>query len=306
MQLVEQNEAEELRNLSRYCFLEGGKMIRPTVVLLMAGCCSSFSRHEIPISVSQNKVAVVSEMIHTASLVHDDVIDESNERRNRPTVSSMAGNKSAILVGDYILAKATQLLTTIGDADVIALLAQVIEDLVKGEFMQLGSRASEDERFMHYMMKTFKKTASLFAHSCKAVAKLAGCDEYSANMAYEFGKNLGIAFQLIDDTLDFVVRSSEVGKPTFVDLKLGIATAPILFASRQHSQLNDLILRRFSKNGDVDLAYNLILESDGLLRSRQLAEQYCKNAVDNLAQFPNSEFKTALVAITSAQCSRSR
>ncbi len=113
----------------------------------------------------------------------------------------------------------------------------MIEDLVKGEFMQLGTRDSAEERFVHYMSKTFKKTASLFAHSCQAVARLTSprCSPVVERIAFEYGRNLGLAFQLMDDLLDFIAESSNIGKPVMADLKLGLATAPVLFAARQVS-----------------------------------------------------------------------
>uniref|UniRef100_A0A914WFJ1 Decaprenyl diphosphate synthase subunit 1 n=1 Tax=Plectus sambesii TaxID=2011161 RepID=A0A914WFJ1_9BILA len=278
----------ELQEMAKYYFSQGGKLYRPTVALLMAASCSHDRMLEA-VSENQYKIAVVSEMIHTASLVHDDVIDESDTRRNRPTVNALWGNKMAVLVGDYILAKATQLLCSIGNAQVVSIMAQIIEDLVKGEFMQMGVRDSSSEaRFLHYMQKTYKKTASLFANSCKSVAVLAGCNENIQRTAFEYGKNLGMAFQLIDDLLDFVAQSATLGKPAGADLKLGLATAPVLFAAREYPELDRLILRRFSESNDVQKAWDFVLNSDGLRQTRQLARQHCEEAARLIAFLPNS------------------
>ncbi|EPY75545.1 hypothetical protein CB1_001629007 [Camelus ferus] len=200
-------------------------------------------------------------MIHTASLVHDDIIDDASSRRGKHTVNKIWGEKKAVLAGDLILSAASMALARIGNTTVISILTQVIEDLVRGEFLQLGSKENENERFAHYLEKTFKKTASLIANSCKAVWSLVeggslltargavptrvsvlGCpDPVVHDIAYQYGKNVGIAFQLIDDVLDFTSCSDQMGKPTSADLKLGLATGPVLFACQQsrkqgHSQ----------------------------------------------------------------------
>lgn len=126
--------------------------------------------------------------------------------------------------------------------------------------MQLGSKKEENERFSHYIQKTFKKTASLIAYTCKAVTYLSDADQHLQKAAFEYGKNLGIAFQLVDDLLDFVSSQSELGKPAAADLKLGLATAPVLFACEKYPELNQLIMRRFSEPGDVEKAYEAVMK----------------------------------------------
>jgi len=126
--------------------------------------------------------------------------------------------------------------------------------------MQMGSKENESERFSHYIHKTFKKTASLIAYTCKAVALLANANQSIQEAAFQYGKNLGIAFQLVDDMLDFISNQSELGKPTAADLKLGLATAPVLFACEKYPELNAMIMRRFSKPGDVEKAYELVMK----------------------------------------------
>lgn len=171
-------------------------------------------------------------------------------------------------------------------------MSQVLEDLVQGELMQFGSKESESERFTHYLTKTYRKTASLIANSCKAVAiqALAARQQQEAkpktgeqldlvNMSFEFGKNLGVAFQLIDDVLDFTAQSDALGKPgSGADLRLGLATAPVLFASAAHPQLNAMIMRRFSEPADCQKAFELVMQSNGVQETRFLAEKYCENA----------------------------
>ncbi|KAJ8983749.1 hypothetical protein NQ317_017852 [Molorchus minor] len=179
---------------------------------------------------SQREVAMISEMIHTASLVHDDVIDQSEFRRGKPSVNVIWNHQKVTMAGDFILAVASMMIARLRNNDVTSVLSQVVTDLVQGEFMQLGSKETENERFAHYLTKTYRKTASLFANSLKAVGLLIGADEGIIDISYQYGRNLGLGFQLVDDLLDFVSSAEAMGKPTAADLKLGLATAPVLFA----------------------------------------------------------------------------
>lgn len=158
-----------LKETSEYYFDGKGKALRPVIVVLMARACNSHHNNSRAMRASQRSIALIAEMIHTASLVHDDVIDNASSRRGKRTVSSVWGEKQAVLAGDFILSAASVALARIGNAAVVGILTQVIEDLVRGEFLQLGSKENESERFAHYLEKTFKKTASLIANSCKAV-----------------------------------------------------------------------------------------------------------------------------------------
>ncbi|XP_070289271.1 all trans-polyprenyl-diphosphate synthase PDSS1 isoform X3 [Myotis yumanensis] len=228
----------ELKEMSEYYFDGKGKAFRPVIVVLMARACNSHYNNSRDVQASQRSIALIAEMIHTASLVHDDVIDDASSRRGKHTVNKIWGEKKAVLAGDLILSAASIALARIGNTTVISILTQVIEDLVRGEFLQLGSKENENERFAHYLEKTFKKTASLIANSCKAVSVLGCPDPVVHEIAYQYGKNVGIAFQLIDDVLDFTSCSEQMGKPTSADLKLGLATGPVLFACQQNLGVN--------------------------------------------------------------------
>ena len=162
------------------------------------------------------------------------------------------------MTGDYILAVASKILAKIRHEEVLIVLAQVLADLVRGEFQQLQNKNDSSERFQLYLAKTFNKTASLIAYSCKANALLASDDKMAAEAAYSYGRNVGIAFQLVDDLLDFVSSSSMLGKPAAADLKLGLATAPVLFASSKYPELEQMIARRFSQKGDVEKAFEAV------------------------------------------------
>lgn len=159
----------ELREMCEYYFDGKGKAFRPMIVVLMARACNIHHSNSREVQASQRSVAIIAEMIHTASLVHDDVIDDANSRRGKMTVNQIWGERKAVLAGDFILSAASLALARIGNTTIISVLTQVIEDLVRGEFLQLGSKENENERFAHYLEKTFKKTASLIANSCKAV-----------------------------------------------------------------------------------------------------------------------------------------
>ncbi|XP_077365009.1 all trans-polyprenyl-diphosphate synthase PDSS1 isoform X2 [Festucalex cinctus] len=252
---------EELKSLCDYYFDGKGKAIRPMIVILMARALNIHSNRAGDLLPGQRAVAMISEMIHTASLVHDDVIDGSDERRGKRTVNDLWGERKAILAGDFILSAASTALARIGNNSVVKVLVQVIEDLVTGEFMQLGSKENESERFKHYLDKTFKKTASLIANSCKAVSILVNSDPDVHEIAYQYGRNVGIAFQLVDDVLDFTAGAGQLGKPSAADLKLGLATGPVLFACQQFPELHVMIMRRFSSKGDVDRAWHYVRQN---------------------------------------------
>ncbi|XP_026929485.1 all trans-polyprenyl-diphosphate synthase PDSS1 isoform X2 [Acinonyx jubatus] len=260
----------ELKEMSEYYFDGKGKAFRPIIVVLMARACNIHHNNSRDVQADQRSIALIAEMIHTASLVHDDVIDDASSRRGKHTVNKIWGEKKAVLAGDLILSAASIALARIGNTTVISILTQVIEDLVRGEFLQLGSKENENERFAHYLEKTFKKTASLIANSCKAVSVLGCPDPAVHEIAYQYGKNVGIAFQLIDDVLDFTSCSDRMGKPTSADLKLGLATGPVLFACQQFPEMNAMIMRRFSLPGDVDRAQQYVLqEQHGNIRKEK-------------------------------------
>lgn len=296
----------ELKSLCDYYFDGKGKAIRPMIVVLMARAMNIHSNRDGDLLPGQRAIAMISEMIHTASLVHDDVIDGSDQRRGKRTINEVWGERKAILAGDFILSAASMALARIGDISVVKVLSQVIEDLVRGEFMQLGSKENENERFKHYLEKTFKKTASLIANSCKAVSILVNSDPEVHEIAYQYGRNVGIAFQLVDDVLDFTSGASQLGKPTAADLKLGLATGPVLFACQQFPELHAMIMRRFSSQGDVDRAWQYVLQSDGVQQTRFLAQRYCQEAIRQLHLLQPSAERDALVRLTEMVLSRDK
>ncbi|KAL4001264.1 claudin [Sarotherodon galilaeus] len=296
----------ELKSLCEYYFDGKGKAIRPMIVVLMARALNIHSNRAGDLLPGQRAIAMISEMIHTASLVHDDVIDGSDKRRGKRTINEVWGEKKAILAGDFILSAASMALARIGNITVVKVLSQVIEDLVRGEFMQLGSKENENERFKHYLEKTFKKTASLIANSCKAVSILVNSDPEVHEIAYQYGKNVGIAFQLVDDVLDFTSGASQLGKPAAADLKLGLATGPVLFACQQFPELHAMIMRRFASKGDVDRAWQYVLQSNGVQQTNYLAQHYCKEAIRQISRLRPSPERDALIRLTEMVLTRDK
>ena len=193
---------------------------------------------------SQRRLAEITELIHTASLLHDDVIDMSTTRRGQPSANTQFGNKMAVLAGDFLLGRASVALARLRDAEVTELLATVIANLVEGEFMQLKNTALDErnphwseETISYYLQKTYLKSASLISKSCRAAALLGNSSPDVVEAAYSYGRNLGLAFQLVDDMLDYTISGAELGKPAGADLELGLATAPLLFAWKNKPEL---------------------------------------------------------------------
>ena len=207
---------------------------------------------------AQRRLAEITELIHTASLLHDDVIDHSLTRRSASSANIEFGNKMAVLAGDFLLGRASVALARLRDPEVTELLATVIANLVEGEFMQLKNTAADEKNpvwtqdtITYYLQKTYLKSASLISKSCRAAALLGQSAPDVVDAAYEYGKNLGLAFQLVDDLLDYTISAEELGKPAGADLELGLATAPLLFAWERNPELGPLVGRKFGQPGDV-------------------------------------------------------
>ncbi|KAG6336235.1 hypothetical protein ID866_2854 [Astraeus odoratus] len=293
---------------------------------------------------TQLRLAQIVEMIHVASLLHDDVIDKSPLRRGAPSAPSAFGNKFAVLGGDFLLGRASAALSRLGSGEVVELIATVIANLVEGEILQMrgtdspqavaaasemslaspdtavasGAAAEVDINVLHappstprpspppdrwstYLRKTYLKTASLMAKGARAAVVLGGCKEGEVwkEVAYAYGRNLGIAFQLVDDILDFSASSSALGKPgSGADLRLGLATGPALFAAEEYPELEPMIARAFKGEGDVERALTLIHASSGVARTRELATAHAEKAREVLQLLPHSDARDALEALT--------
>ncbi|MES1908798.1 MAG: hypothetical protein MHM6MM_001668 [Cercozoa sp. M6MM] len=261
----------------------------------------SLCEQEVRPTPRQRSLAQIAEMIHTASLLHDDVIDESDTRRGRQTVSALFGSKAAILGGDFLLSRAAVELASLKSHSCTALMSRAIEALVKGEMLQSNPLDQEEvpARLAKYTVKNYYKTAALLANSCRSIALLGEHNGLMQQIAYEFGKHFGLAFQIVDDILDVTSPSTETGKPAHADMENGVATAPILYASHRKPELNALVARRFRGQGDAETAMSVLLsdECDGLARARALAEFHAGCAIAALLQLPPSQSRSALIQL---------
>lgn len=275
----------------------------PEYAPLTAADDAAYISEDTAILPSQRRLAEITELIHTASLLHDDVIDHSISRRGAPSANIQFTNKMAVLAGDFLLGRASVALARLRDPEVTELLATVIANLVEGEFMQLRNTASDvpnpvwsKDTLSYYLQKTYLKSASLISKSCRAAALLGSSAPNVVEAAYAYGKNLGLAFQLVDDMLDYTITADELGKPAGADLELGLATAPLLFAWERNPELGALVGRKFNQEGDVKRAREIVLNhSDGLEQTRALAQSYVEQAIEALGMLPDSDAKGGLV-----------
>ena len=316
-------DQQTLMESAQYFFGAGnarqGKRVRPVIVLLM-GQATAQPHHARAESAAadadgegskwygkQLSLAAITEMIHTASLVHDDVLDAADTRRGAEAVHKLYSNKAAVLSGDYLLARASIALARLEHAEVTQQMARSLESLVQGEIMQLRSTAEERLSLEYYLTKSYCKTASLMALSCKSAALLSEhpLDSDAAVAAEKFGYHFGVAFQVIDDLLDFTGTSDTLGKPGLQDMALGLSTAPVLYGIDEHPELKELVARKFGEPGDVQAACELVLDSKGLQRTKELASFHAQAAVDACCSLPESEARQGLIQLCHVVLSRS-
>jgi geranylgeranyl pyrophosphate synthase len=212
----------------------------------------------------QAQLGQIVEMIHVASLIHDDVLDEAETRRGGEAVHKLYSNKVAVLAGDYLLARASVLLARLENTAVVQIMATALESLVAGEIMQLKSPPESLLEMASYLRKSYYKTASLICYACRSTALLGG-HTYGSTVATaceEFGFHLGLAYQIQDDILDFTAAATVLGKPALADMDLGLSTAPILYAAQEFPHLRPLVMRRFKEKGDKQTALEALYKSD--------------------------------------------
>ncbi len=285
---------------AEHLFGARGKRVRPAIVLLLSR--ATMANQEI--TPKHRRLAEITEMIHTASLVHDDVIDEAGLRRGVPTVHSSFGNRVAVLAGDFLFAQSSWYLANLDNLAVVKLLSEVIMDLAEGEIQQGLNRFDTSLSIEAYLEKSYYKTASLIANSSKAAGLLSGVSAEMAKHLYSYGRNIGLAFQIVDDILDFTASSDALGKPAGSDLKSGNLTAPVLYALEEKPYLEGLIEREFAQEGDLEQALALIADSRGIERSRELAARHAEDAVRHLEGLPPSESCQALIELADYVLSR--
>ena len=287
---VNEVNVDHLSELLDYSLGNSGKRIRPALTLLSGKFYNYDLNYLLP-------MAAAVELLHTATLVHDDVIDKSAVRRGRPTVNKVWGKDKAVLLGDYLFAKAGELCASTGNLRMIKLFSQTLAMMSIGELKQTFDAFNLEQTREHYLDRISNKTASLFVLATESGAVLSQAPERSVEILREYGHNLGIAFQILDDILDFIGTEEELGKPVGSDLAQGTLTLPaILFL--QHYPKDNPVKRYFKDRNDLEnkmRVVNLISNSQIVQECYDIATNYCARACQNLNLLPDNASRQALI-----------
>lgn len=254
----------------------GGKRLRPALVL-MSGLVGDYDLQKLM------PAAVASELIHMASLIHDDILDNAETRRGVPTVNSVWGETVAVAAGDFLFATAFGILSR-HDLRVVEIMVNAALDLSLGEFDQMDTAHVADQTIDDYLQKARRKTAALFAACCRAGSYLSGAPQVEVDALTRYGNNLGIAFQIYDDVLD-IVGGKATGKAVGVDVRDGTVTVPMLYALDvfgRDSELAAIISNKKPSDRDVEVALSLISESDAISKTKDTARSYVDEAINSL------------------------
>ncbi len=293
--IVEQlhSDVPLVENIGHYIVAAGGKRLRPMLTLLSAGACGDIQPNHI-------QLAAVIEFIHTATLLHDDVVDLSALRRGLPTANAKWGDAPSILVGDFLYSRAFQMLVSIGSMPVMALLSDTTNTVAEGEVLQLTRAGDPDTGEDAYYQVIRNKTAVLFAAACSGSALLAGREELAAPL-HDYGLNLGTAFQLVDDLLDYRGDPAETGKNVGDDLAEGKPTLPLIYAL-QHAAADEreLIANAIrNKSAEQLQAVIAIVQRCGALDyTEEAARRYSEDALATLDALPEGCHREALAELT--------
>ncbi|WP_127585280.1 polyprenyl synthetase family protein [Paenibacillus koleovorans] len=284
-----------LKETSLHLLKAGGKRIRPVFVLL----ASEFGRYDLE---RAKRIAVPLELIHMASLVHDDVIDDANTRRGQLTVRSKWDNRIAMYTGDYIFAKALTVVTELENPRVHQILSKAIVEMSIGEMEQIRYFFQPEQSIRTYLLRIRRKTALLIAISCQLGAIATNADNACSASLYRFGYNVGMAFQIRDDILDLTGTEKQLGKPPGSDIKQGNITLPVLLALREPELRQPLLaeIRRIQEadgQTDVEPFLRLIRGSRCIDRADELAARYIEKAIRSLDGLPNIRAKKDLIEI---------
>ncbi len=273
----------------KYVFETTGKRLRPAMVLL-SGALGTYDLERLVL------LAASLEVVHTASLVHDDTIDEALTRRGFSTLNSVWDRHTAIVTGDFLFAKSAQLASMINSVRIMQMLSETVMDMCSGEMQQHRAANNWRTTVPEYMERIGAKTASLFAMCCAGAAVTAGQSEAQIEALRQYGFNIGLAFQLVDDILDFESDDTTLGKPAGNDLRQGTITLPAILFS-QSLELDAPLRERLEHGEDAGLAVELIRQSDALDRARMYAFEGAARAREALDIFDDSEAKRALLEI---------
>lgn len=290
-----------INQLSEYIIAGGGKRLRPATVLLAARASGYEGDQHV-------LLAAIVEFIHTATLLHDDVVDESDKRRGRDTANHIWGNSASVLTGDFLYSRAFQMMVELERPGVMSVLADATNRIAEGEVLQLMNAHNPDLSEADYIEVTDRKTASLFSAGCRLGAHLADAGEAVENIMAEYGKRLGISFQVTDDALDYRATTDEWGKNLGDDLAEGKATLPLIQAMACANDEDAAFLRKTVVNGDLSQlpAVQKAIESTQALEytcARAEGEADAAKAV--LADIPDSPSKSALLQLADFSCRRS-
>lgn len=279
--------------VSEHIVTSGGKRLRPLCVLLAARALGYDGDHHI------NAAAIV-EFIHTATLLHDDVVDHSERRRGQDTANIVFGNQASVLVGDFLYSRAFQMMVDIGSMPVMRILADATNTIAAGEVMQLMNVHDPDVTEENYRMVIYRKTARLFEAGAQIAAVLAERDPGDEEAMVRYGQNLGCAFQLIDDALDYDASAEELGKNLGDDLAEGKPTLPLIYAMEKGTRAEKALLRKAIEAGGIDKLEDIqaVIESTGALTyTVARAKEAADLAIDALSGIPDSDYKEAMVTI---------
>jgi octaprenyl-diphosphate synthase len=289
------SEVALVSQVAEYIITAGGKRLRPALVLLMSRALRYQGEHHL-------SLAAVVEFIHTATLLHDDVVDESTLRRGRATANALFGNAASVLVGDFLYSRAFQMMVEAGDMRIMRTLADATNVIAEGEVLQLLNINDPDVTEARYLQVIRYKTAKLFEASARIAAILAGVDEACEEQCAEYGRRIGTAFQLIDDMLDYCGDTAEIGKNVGDDLREGKPTLPLIYLlERGNAEQRELVrnaITQSSGSGDLERLQAEILQTGALDYVRQAAKRESDAACAAIIGLPDSVYKQSLIELS--------
>jgi octaprenyl-diphosphate synthase len=288
------SEVVLVNQISEYIVSSGGKRLRPALVLLAGGALGG-------VTPQHHTLAAVVEFIHTATLLHDDVVDGSGMRRGKATANTLFGNSASVLVGDFVYSRAFQMMVGVRNMRVMQILADATNIIAEGEVLQLLNCHDADISDETYLKVIHYKTAKLFEAATRLGAIMGGATETDEEALREYGMRLGTAFQLIDDVLDFSGNSSEIGKNVGDDLSEGKPTLPLLHAMRHGTSQQQLLIRHAIEHGgleDLEHVLQAVRETGALDHVRRLAQIEAETACAAIAHLPASIYREALIELS--------
>jgi len=286
-----QSDVPLVKQVGEYIISAGGKRIRPALAILFA---NAHGFHDS----AHHTLAAIVEFIHTATLLHDDVVDESSLRRGRQTANALFGNAASVLVGDFLYTRSFQMMVGLQNMRVMDILADATNVIAEGEVLQLLNMHDADVSEERYLQVIRSKTAKLFEAATSLGALIAGAPESEIQAAAEYGRSLGTAFQLIDDVLDYSGNAIEIGKNVGDDLREGKPTLPLIFLMQHGPDYQRNLVRECIENGETskfDEILSAITTSGALEYSRSQAESACAQAIEALKTLPDTDYKDALI-----------